>query len=1127
MGKAQLKWLLCACVLMGCTEKTTESVSPSNQGTSIVPVGNACGAANPCQNNEICTENGCMRKAEIGQSCNNQTACSQGVCDGGICKVTMMPGQACGNGRLCSESDCVDGVCLKKVLEGYDCRSSLTYCENGTCLNGICKANGSSGKTSYCTDTDGDTIGDEWDRCDIDTDEDTIPDCMDLDSDGDTIPDALERGGAKCDPPSDSDYNGIYDFMSRDSDGNSLDDNLEAPYLEDQYGRRYNVVIEDNVISIKNSSGQVVGNSVDPDSHMLLDAAGDSVDGVILNYPDTDKNGVPDFMDRDNDGDGVWDKPEILGVAHEKYQYLGEDAPRAADCDGDTLPDNPGSAAHPFDCDNDTIPDYLSMDSDGDGVSDVIEARYDTNKDGYLDRYSQDSDGDGVSDTVEFGPKDLGPIWSNGSLPDYVVADIDGDGLIDGLEVLCDPPSGTGCEDAAQSLCSGKCVDLQSDDANCGSCGAACEKGHHCEAGACVAACGELSLTECNSHCVNTNEDPVYCGDCNTPCDTNQQCISGVCTTVYFTCAREADTVCHGNCVDLQNDDKNCGSCDNQCAGGTVCKSGICEPDDTITVGKVDGRYVTDCDGDGFNDAVEYTAAIATGKDPAYFICDPTKGVKADPKNGITEGAFEFYFELPYQGNEKDDTLNFKPQVSMLDVVFNLDTTNSMGGEVANLKENIKNKIYPQIKAHVTDSAFGVSRFDDFPTRGTPGSEYDYLKGYGIKYGYGRASEADVPYQLLGRPETTEATVIDNVNKLGLHNGGDLPESGYESLWQLVMGDDKTKAQASWYAYGGDNTYPEFSSGSIAYYTPAEERWGGAGFRKSTLPVVIHITDTISHDESDSPYDPAYVENAHYSTAVHQAYVQKGARIISIFRKDKEHASELDAKVTGRRLNQLMQASEATNAVVPVCAFRTSETEWLCDANKCCTEMDQNNQRVGVDPTAGGQCVLSFGIDESGALSDSLVAGVDALVKYATSQVAAVVRGEPIDGSEVDTSCFIKRVEAFETYTNSDGELQHGYVAPPQQPETDCNPVATPASFGEATYNNGYSNFATGTSSKDRPGAELNFKVIAQNDVCVPPKEQAQVFTAHIDIIDPVTGVNYGSRDVSIIVPGEKTGGVN
>ncbi len=1116
MDRAQLKWLLCACILAGCTDGNTEVVVPSGQGGTSPAIVSACGASNPCAADEICAETGCAKAAGIGSFCGQGYACSQGVCESNICKVVVMPGQACGTGKSCSESDCVSGVCLKKVLEGGDCRSSLTYCDNGTCLNGFCKANSSTpGTDTNCTDSDNDTISDEWDSCDVDTDSDTLPDCLDLDSDGDTIPDALETLSGKCKRPTDSDLDGVFNFMAQDSDGNGILDKDENAYLEDQVGRRYRIVVVDNMISVQDSTGNQVGSGIDPVTHQLLDTTGQPVGDLVLKYADLDKDGEPDFMDTDNDGDALSDRDEIIGVIHPKYRNLGADAPRAADCNHDKLPDNPGSLDNPFDCDGDGVADYLSNDSDSDGIDDFTEGLADSDNDGFLNRYSQDSDSDGVSDKIERGNIE-GEVATTNDVYDFCNSDIDGDGLEDGREVVC--VYDLSCEDASQTACTSKCTDLQSDNQNCGSCGVICEYGQQCVSGVCTAACDEVGLTECSNACVDVNSDPKSCGSCGTACDQSEKCISGVCTPVFFTCLRESDTSCYGECVDLKSNNRNCGSCGNKCAGGSICQDGSCVSDGSNNPGKnvVDGRFNVDSDGDGYNDASEYVAAIAVGKDASYFICDPTKAVVKDPAHGITEGAFEFYFELPYQGDEKNDTLEFTPKVSMLDVVFNLDTTNSMGGEVNNLKNNIKNKIYPDIKKNVKDSAFGVSRFDDFPTRGTPNSAYDYLPGYGIKYGYGRASEHDVPYELLGRTETEESTVITNVNKLGLHNGGDLPESGYESLWQLVMGDDKTKPQASWYAYGGDGAYAEFSSGSLSYASHDDTRWGGASFRKSSLPVVIHITDTISHDEKDSPYDPVYIENAHYSTAVHQAYVSKGARIISIFRKDQEHASELNSKVTGRRLNQLIETSQATNAVVPACAFKKDASNWLCGADKCCTEMDSSGKEVAVNPT-DGKCVLSFGIDNSSALSTSLVAGVDALVKYATSQVAAVVRGEPIDGSEVDTSCFIKRVEAFDT----------GYVAPPQEPEASCNPKAVPAQFNGSLYNNGYKNFATGTSSADKPGAQLNFRVVAQNDVCVQPKEQAQVFTAHIDIIDPVTGVNYGSREVSIIVPGVKASSVN
>lgn len=52
------------------------------------------------------------------------------------------------------------------------------------------------------------------------------------------------------------------------------------------------------------------------------------------------------------------------------------------------------------------------------------------------------------------------------------------------------PPTGSRCFHGQccppSEACGGYCVDLESDDANCGSCGNACELGAHCEGGVCV-----------------------------------------------------------------------------------------------------------------------------------------------------------------------------------------------------------------------------------------------------------------------------------------------------------------------------------------------------------------------------------------------------------------------------------------------------------------------------------------------------------------------------------------------------------------------------------------------------------------------------------------------------------------
>lgn len=961
------------CVDSTCTNGRCVASSENN--------GKPCDPTNPCLPGYQCFTDGCHKISQLGETCSeNGNVCSQGTCLNGTCQVAMQAGQACDANHVCdTEFDCHNGVCLRPVSPGASCKSSLTYCKNGqACVEGLCPlgggGGGGGGDTEDCVDNDNDGISNEYDSCDVDSDDDGVVDCLDPDADGDTIPDAVERIDGPCEEPADSDNDGIYDFLDLDSDDNGIPDNIEGIEM---------------------------------------------VDGVPT-FIDTDNDTIPDSSDRDNDGDGIYDTAEIAGLIHPHYKtlYNEREAPRAADCDGDGMPDAPGTAKTPFDCDNDGIADYMSTDSDGDTILDNYESLNDSDNDGLYDRYEQDSDDDGIPDRDERGSGQY-PVTSLGNtLPDYRNPDIDSDGLIDGLEVIC------------------------------------------------------------------TATDP--------------------------------------------------------------------ETGETVTT---DSKYNKDADGDGFTDLSEYNASIGSGYTAQQLICDPLLGVTKKDGCDACKGIFNFYFELPYyktheDDKDQDDTLNFKPAVSKLDVMFNLDTTQSMGAEVQNIKDRVKGHIIPEIKKRVSDSAFGVSAFDDFPTHATKNSIYDYLSGNAIEDGYGRAdtvkcptqgvsyaghtSKCDTPYQLLGTPQTDATTVEQNVNKLVLHNGGDYPESGYESLWQLVKGDDKTEPLVSWYQY---STYNYFASGNIPRATNEPGRWGGAGFRDATLPVVIHITDTTSHDGNAcdekfdnntdiaktyctvpgstkqyvQPYDPAYVENTHNSDDVHEAYLAKGARIISIYRKD------------GSQLDQLVNTSNATNTTVPVCAFKTDATTWKCGTDMCCTGMNNDGSTKGISPS-DGQCVLSYGITTGTKLSDTLVDGVDALVKYATSNVAAVVRGNPIEGLDVDTSCFILRVEAFDTYTTPDERTLKGYVEPPQEPEQSCNPKAVPASFNGTTYNNGYTNFAIGTSSNDKPGAQLNFRVVAQNN-CVPPTETTRVFNAYIDIIDPTTGLNFGTQEVSIVVPGEKQQG--
>lgn len=1180
-----------------CSEGVCKNgVCTKSEDDNETPAGGSCSESNPCPSSQVCLTGKCQKMAEPGGSCTKDAQCTQGKCESGTCIVTASSGQSCdGVGRKCgNDLECDKGICKKGIEMGGDCRSSLVFCKDGgTCVKGKCEEK----SNIQCKDTDGDGISDDYDKCDVDTDGDTTPDCMDLDSDNDTIPDAIEYGLSEpCEEPI-ATTEGIYDFMNTDSDGNGILDSIEGVKI--------------------NSDGS-------------------------KDYIDTDGDGVLDSSSMDNDGDGVEDIDEIYGLVNPKYAHLGDQAPRGADCYnaklnkwgiytdengiermGDGQPDNKGSLDKPFDCDGDTIPDYLDFDSDGDGIPDVIEYNTDSDDDGYFDRYELDSDNDGLSDTYEAGDNPKEPANHN-NVYDFKTPDIDKDGLLDGLEVVCRTEKT--CPNEGEKYCGNSCTNTQSDVNNCGACGNVCKTNHSCVDSTCVLTCEETeSVKICGDECVDlTAANNNHCGSCGNRCNDTQKCdiVDGtpMCQEVTDVVCDEGKSLCWGSCVDTTQDANHCGGCGIACESGS-CVDSQCAPKKPVEISydSVDGRYVADSDGDGIGDALEYISAqykcmtkdnyednlenydrYCSSESDFYmteFICDKTKGAVVDPDKNITEGAFDFYFVLPHCGDKcipekcgdecytdeklndykKTDQLNFRPEVSKLDVVFSLDTTNSMGKEVANLKQNIDTNIIPKIRNAVTNSAFGVVRFDDFPTRPTIGGTYDYLKGTAAgDGGYGHADECgktqtdplkpflcDVPFQLLGQPEPTiqfdskgnikkdadgnalvdeskVKLVSDNVKKLSLHHGGDLPEAGYESLWQIVKGD--VAQRTHWTTYQGYSQFAFKSPDPAVYEVNGKEnyinktvskdgRWGGAQFRDKTLPVVVHITDASAHDDGSNcmcdddktkqnctckPYDPAYVDS-HYHEAVHAAYKEKGARIISVF-----DAGENNVMLS----DQLVETSRATDAIVPACAFKNEDNTW----NKCVAtlhgvtvEEDGTGKcqtRAGcVDPDDKGNCVLSYSIMSGDKLSDTLVSGVDALVKYSVSDVAAIIKRDEdtFEKSNIDTSCFIKSVEA----------LDDGYVAPPQEPEHSCNPTAEPAKFNDSTYNNGYRNFAIGTSSSAKAGAQLNFRVTAMNDNCVAATADMQVFEAVIELVNPTTGMSYGEHKVSIVVPGVSQGVIN
>ncbi|WP_146651731.1 hypothetical protein [Labilithrix luteola] len=106
---------------------------------------------------------------------------------------------------------------------------------------------------------------------------------------------------------------------------------------------------------------------------------------------------------------------------------------------------------------------------------------------------------------------------------------------------MCACPTGlTYCQNHCEGdVCFGSCVDLTTDYANCGACGAYCSylngTPRTCNFGSCEMRCRE-GQADCNNSqsdgCeVNTNSDPHNCGGCGQVCDAvaGQACVAGRC----------------------------------------------------------------------------------------------------------------------------------------------------------------------------------------------------------------------------------------------------------------------------------------------------------------------------------------------------------------------------------------------------------------------------------------------------------------------------------------------------------------------------------------------------------------------------------------------------------------------
>lgn len=186
------------------------------------------------------------------------------------------------------------------------------------------------------------------------------------------------------------------------------------------------------------------------------------------------------------------------------------------------------------------------------------------------------------------------------------------------------------------------------------------------------------------------------------------------------------------------------------------------------------------------------------------------------PDGGLRLPPAEREVTLPYMAPTLSVPFSLVATPARLDVHFSVDTTGSFGAEIDAMQRDLDERLIPEVRARVADAAFGVSRFEDFPV--TP---------------FGDPS--DSPFELLSPITTNVATVGAGVGELDspLGRGGDIPEAGFEALFQIATGEGLSSDGTVWIPpYGGAGL-------------------GGVGFREGALHAIVHITDAPSHVPQD------------------------------------------------------------------------------------------------------------------------------------------------------------------------------------------------------------------------------------------------------------------------------------
>ena len=428
----------------------------------------------------------------------------------------------------------------------------------------------------------------------------------------------------------------------------------------------------------------------------------------------------------------------------------------------------------------------------------------------------------------------------------------------------------------------------------------------------------------------------------------------------------------------------------------------------------------------------------------------------------------DFFFVLPYLDPDGSQTkpLDFSTDVKNLDVFFNVDTTASMSGPINNLQASIAGTIIPAIAAEVADAQFGAGAFEDFPIDPFGEAVCDYFG----------PSDPDQPFELLQEVTDDSSAVQTAVNGLSLPGGdpigcgADGPESNIEALYQI--------------ATGAGITGPGLTS-----VAPNTNGVGGVAFRDGTLPVIVSVTDAVSHENDGVCISSSYPANAGVAAVAHDraelftALDAICARVVPV-------AVDNFSGACGPLADGTEFATES-GAVIPPEAWDElpGGRPPGCAADTCCTGL----LGAGVAANSDGLCPLVYRVDLAGnGLDDTIVDGVGMLARYARFDVTTAAEGQAQDVDGVATPMGTTTADFFVAITPSD----HGPVPVQGVPD----PTLTATTFEGVV-----------------PDTDVTFSIEAHNDF-VPQGSTPRLFVATIRVVADGCS-DLDEREVFILVP--------